>query len=145
MADEDLDQLDGKGLRAKLEEALRENANLRKVAAVSKADEVIRTGKLSLVEPQDLEGVSLDSIEEKAKQLQKEREGLISKYLSAQGIEAPDLAGSAEADADADARARARGLSFIGGEPPKLGNHEKLHGSDAIRAALEDAEKRRKK
>jgi hypothetical protein len=155
MYDDDQDEQEsGSSLRKKLEEALGTNKKLASELASVKAREVITTKGLDLVEPDDLAGVSLDDLEERAQQLQEQRLGVVRRYmerqLASQGLDGEDLSAAVEAalsgspGADAEGGdaeemerfARVRQLGSVGGTPVPAQNLDKLHGYEAIEAGL---------
>lgn len=150
------DQPTGSGLRQKLEETLSQNKALASELAKLKARDVITSKGLDLVEPDDLAGVSVDQLEDRAQQLQEQRLGVVRRYMERQfrtsGLDGEDLEAAVEAalkgggpgvgaeggdDPEVVERfARVRELGSVGGVPAPVQNLDKLHGFDAIEAAL---------
>lgn len=95
MSDENLETVDGGSLRKKLEEALAENKRLAQRVAASEAARVIAEHGYSLVKPEDLAGVPLDQIEEKAKELQESAEAEKREVVKSVLAELSGLEGSA--------------------------------------------------
>lgn len=146
----DPDKATGSQLRQKLEEALRENRQLRDLAVTTTAERVITQTGLSLVKPEDLAGVPLADIEDKAKQLQAERETqaqeLIRAQLSAKGLAAEDVEaqlavvfGEAQPDPEAEAWSRARSASAIAGTRAAAVNPDMLSPREKLRLGVEAA------
>lgn len=152
--DED-EQPTGSALRQKLEEALGQNKALASELAKLKARDVITTRGLDLVEPDDLAGVSVDQLEERAQALQEQRLGVVRRYMERQfrssGLDGEDLDAAVEAALKGDGPgvaeggddpeiverfSRVRELGSVGGRPAPVQNLDKLHGFDAIEAAL---------
>lgn len=96
----DLDKADGGTLRKKLEEALKENQTLAQENTTFKAQAAIEANGLSLVKPEDLEGVALDEIETKAKELQVQKEAAqletVKSILASRGLEGDALESAAK-------------------------------------------------
>jgi hypothetical protein len=148
---------DGRGLRAKLEETLGENKQLRTQMRGLLADKVITSKGFDLVTVNDLAGVDLDKIETEAARLQTERTEQYRTFaesrFKAQGLQgdaltkavdefvkgSPGQAGGAPVDAGAYERARGVG----GGTPTPQYSGEGLSASAKLRAGLEQASKRR--
>lgn len=101
IVDEELDQLDGKGLRSKLEAALAENRELKKKVATSEAQEILRSNGYDLVKPEDLSEVPLEEMATKAKELQEqrlaERRTIVEDLLKARGYSGEELKAEVEA------------------------------------------------
>lgn len=159
MSDE-LDGLDGGGLRKKLEETLKRNRELEGLVSTYAAENTIRSESLDLVKPEDLSGVPPEEIVSKAKELQEqrfaERRSTVIDVLRKTGISEVDLEAQADAmlqgdlqvaaqeQVDSEAWSRVLGVSQ-GGAPAPLVNQQELHGSDAIAYGLAQAEARRGK
>lgn len=149
----DLDELEssegGKGLRAKLEEVLEQNRKLETANQDLAARNVLADPKFSLVKPEDLVGVPLDKIGERAEQFQAERStlqnDLLRSALEARGFQGEELedmvlkaTGQSAAEVEtARAVNRARSLGTVDSTTVPLTDNSKLHGKDAIHAALE--------
>ena len=103
----DLETADGGTLRKKLEEALSTNRSLEQEVVTSRAEKAIREHGYSLVKPEDLEGVSVDEVEAKAKQIHEEklnrRTETVREILSDKGLEGEQLDSAVE--------------KFLAGEP----------------------------
>lgn len=101
---ENLDEVErkegGRGLRARLEAALAELKDSRQERASLKAEKVIGDHGLSLVKPEDLAGVSVDDLEERAKALQAERieaqKDLARSVFAKKGLEGDELEAAVE-------------------------------------------------
>lgn len=141
----DNEQEDGKTLRRKLEAALVENRKL-------KAEQVLATGTYGLVKPDDLAKVEPDKVEEVAKKLQEEREGiqksLIRETFAKRGLEGEELDAAvaeflSEPASDEDKVDTIAQVTRQGGSRPPVGVNKNLHGIQAIEAGLLAKEKRR--
>lgn len=153
--DEDLGGQSGGQLRAKLEEALQTNKALAEENTLYKARDVLTEKGFDLVKAEDLKGVAPDKIEEHASKLQQDRktlqENLLRDALSKQGFEGDELDAAlqrmvgeqTQASEEAEATRRVREAGSVQGSPVPRVNPEKLHGYDAIRAAMEKPATRR--
>lgn len=158
--DFDIDEVEkregGKGLRRKLEEALKENRQLRGVAVSAEAAKVIGEKKLSLVKAEDLSGVELDQLEAKAVELQEqriaERTEVIKGVFASKGLDGEDLdtavedflGGSGEAAQEDSPWSAVHEASAADGKPAPAVDPSKLHGVQAIEFALAQQERKRK-
>lgn len=136
----------GKGLRRILEEALADNRKAWETASTLQAQMVVASNGLSLVKPEELTGVPVEEIEQKARELhgqrQAEQENLARDLLARKGLEGDDLeralkdllnpAGAESSDA---ARRAAAARSVAGASVPAR-ESEGLHGVAAIAAGL---------
>lgn len=142
-------ELDGKGLRAKLEQEIAERRKAEGELRTYKVKDFLAEKGLTLVKPEDLGDVALDKVEERALAIQAERqqlkESLVRDIFSSQGIDGDDLEAavkefigqrSAESE-EAEATQRVRSLQSKDSKPTPLVNPENVHGYDAIRAAEE--------
>ena len=138
---------DGKGLRAKLEEALAEKRELQAELAALRAREVVREKGLDLVKPDDLKGVALDQLEQRAVELQQERERqqreLVRAALTRKGLSGTALDEAVEAFLAGDSAAEGgdgeqdvAGVAARVGGAPVRADQSDLHGVAAIEAAL---------
>ena len=145
----------GKGLRRKLEEALKENRELRSVATAAKAQEVIGANGLNLVTADDLQGVALDELEAKAAELQEqkvaERRQVVAGILSGKGLEGDELdaaidefIGGSEPASDESRFANVHESALGDQKPARTVDPSKLHGTAAIEYALQQQERKRK-
>lgn len=151
---------DGGTLRRKLEEALERNKALTAEVAKSRVKEVIAEKGYTLVKPEDLEGVALDEIEPKAKELHEQRRSLESEIakgiFARQGYEGEELdevvaeylEGKAPVRKDPnEALTRGiegvRALSHTDSQPVGKQDISQLHGADAIAHGLEQRAKRK--
>jgi hypothetical protein len=147
---EELDRVEreegGKGLRQRLEDALRENRTISQELAQRRSREVISEQGLSLVKPEDLEGLSADELEEKAQAIQLERSEaqvqLARDVFAKKGLDGDELDAavreflSVEEGIDDDPYQRVRQVTQAGGQVVPAVNEQKLHGIDAIKAGL---------
>lgn len=150
MADETT-ATDGGQLRAKLEETLAENNQLRQQVATFRATTLIQEKGFTLVTPDDLADVSPEDLETKAAELEDqrkqaevetvrrvyERSGLSGDELeqavaSVFGGQTPQPAGTVEADAVN----RARRLADVPSTPVSNISTDQLHGYEAILAGV---------
>ena len=155
MPDSDLDQLDGRGLRSKLEEALGQNRQMSERLAELEAREVLQANGFDLVKPEDLKGIPAAEVKTRAEKIQQERvqlqDELLRKALERQGYKGEELEDAmqdlarnrAQSKGGSEVLARARSLGE-GGEMITDVNPEKVHGYDAIRAGLEARHGRRR-
>lgn len=149
----------GKGLRAKLEEALKENRKLRSTVSdlePYRAKDLISERGFDLVKVEDLKGVKPDEIEERAKEIQsqrvKEQEDLLRSALRRQGIDEEDLDDAVKEMLDrhdaeseeAEATRRARDVAGRDSKPVPKVNESELHSFDAITAGLAKGSKRQR-
>ena len=160
MSDADQTDLptDGRGLRAKLEETLGENKQLRSQNRQLLAEKVITSQGFDLVTVNDLAGVDLDKVESEAARLQAERTEQMRSFaegrFKAQGLQGDALtravdefvkgkpgAQQSAPPVDAGAYERARGVG--GGTPTPQIPGDGLTASQKLRAGLEQASKRR--
>jgi len=114
--DEESQQESGSELRKKLEQALKGNVALTEQLAQFQAEKLVQEKGLTLVKPDDLKGVELGKLEERATALQAERQQLQADLLrdafARQGYEGDALermVGSTESPAAALATARSMG------------------------------------
>lgn len=154
MPDTDLDQLDGRGLRSRLEETLLEKRQMSERLAVLEAKEVLQENGFDLVKPEDLKGVAAQDVKSHAEKLQQERaalqDELLRKALERQGYKGEELEDAmqdlardrAKSKGEASVLARAKSLGE-GGEMITDVNPEKVHGYDAIVAGLSQRSRRR--
>lgn len=158
--DFDIDEIEktqgGKGLRRKLEEALKENQKLQSVAAAAEAEKVIGTHGYDLITAEDLKGVGLGEIEAKAAELQEqkqtERLETVKSIFAAKGYEGEDLDQAVEDFIGDQSQPASDGSKFrnvhesaaADGKPAPAVDVSKLHGVEAIAHALGQAEKKRK-
>lgn len=160
MSDDDQTDLptDGRGLRAKLEETLRENAALRKQALTLAAEKTITSKGFDLVTVDDLKGVDLDKVETEAARLQAERadqlRSVAESRFKAQGLQGEELnravdafvqgtGGAPQHHPDAGAYNRARGVGA--GTPTPVITGEGLSAAEKLRAGLEQQSRKRGK
>lgn len=143
--DEELANESGSSLRKKLEQALKENRTLKSDVNSLRAEKLISEKGFSLVKPEDLQGVDLEELEEKAGALHKEREDQqldgIRQVFRRKGLDGDDLekavtefVGTPE-ERD-EALGRIRSTSSLTGTPVKLVNPENLHGEDLLKHAF---------
>jgi hypothetical protein len=140
----------GSGLRRKLEEVLAENQELRSSVLTSQAEKVLGGNKYPLVSTDDLSGVGLEELEERAEALQQERlqarESTVRAVLAEKGYEGEDLdrmvgdligpSAEGKQDPDSEAWKRFRAGSVTGGKLEPVVKENDLHGLDAIAHAL---------
>lgn len=155
--DEDLDGLDGKGMRNRLESALREKRALEAEVVALKAKDVIASKGYDLVTAEDLKGVKADDLESAAERIQGQKleaaRSVVRTTFAKQGYEGDDLedavkaffgegAGATQED-DKDFGALSRAHRVPAGDPAPRINPDKLTGEDAIAAGLESLEAKR--
>ncbi len=143
--DDELANASGSVLRQKLEQALKENRTLKGDVASLRAERLISEKGLSLIKPEDLQGVDPDELEVKALALHKEREDQqldgIRTVFRRKGLDGDDLEKAVadfvgpEAEHD-EALGRIRSTSSLAGAPVKLVNPENLHGEDLLKFAF---------
>ena len=145
----------GSGLRRKLEDAVASNRKLEDALRAERSARIVAEKGLSLVKPEDLEGVDLDKLEERATQIHNERHAqqseLLRKALESKGFEGDQIEdmvqealGQASTETpEAQALARARSLGSVDSRPVPLVDTENVHGEDAIRAHFEKEERKR--
>ena len=143
--DEDYEEESGSTLRQKLESTLKENQQLTNELSGLKAKELISEHGYGLVKPEDLQGVSLSEMAERAEVLQGERQAmqadLAKDMLAKRGLEGDELDKAvndflAPEASDAAAHSRAREVAAVGGVSTPANNTQNLMGLDAIDAAL---------
>lgn len=145
----DLDEVEqregGKGLRRILEDAIAETREVRKENVRLRSRDVIQEQGLSLVKPEDLEGVSSDELVERAQAVQEERlsaqKDLARDVFARKGLEGEELDKAVEEFIAApegadDAYQRVRSVASAGGTVVPVVDSTKLHGIDAIKAGL---------
>lgn len=148
------DESSAKGLRAQLEQALSTNRQLADENSTMKTEKVLTAKGFSLVKPEDLKGVAAADVEAKAKTIQEEREKLQSDLLRAalqsRGIEGDDLEDmlsemvtTSPEDETVEATKRVRSLSGVESRPAPRVDMTKLHGEQAIEAALAAADRKK--
>ncbi len=144
--DDDVEE-SGSSLRRKLEETLNENRALATELSGLKAKELIAEQGLGLVKPDDLVGVDLSEMADRASQLQQERAtqqaDLARDMLARRGLEGDELDQAVtdfltppEAPRDTAAHSRAREVAAIGGSAAPIRDTSNLMGLDAIEHAL---------
>ena len=135
----------GSHLRQKLESTLKENKELASELSGLKARELITEHGYGLVKPEDLQGVNLSEMAERAEALQGERQAmqadLAKDMLAKRGLEGDELERAvndflAPEAHDAAAHSRAREVASVGGVSTPANNTQNLMGLDAIDAAL---------
>lgn len=143
-------------LRPKLEEAIETNKALTEQLAAATASNVIRDQGLDLVKTEDLAGIAIEEIPDRAKALQQERfdtqRDLLKDVLRRNGTPESDLDSTAEAMLKGEASTsgtsvddgwqRLGGLQGAGAPTPAV-DLSTLHGNDALTFGLEQAERRR--
>jgi hypothetical protein len=143
--DESFEEESGSTLRQKLESTLKENQELTSELSGLKAKELISEQGYGLVKPDDLTGVSLSEMAEKAEALQGERQAmqadLAKDMLAKRGLEGDELERAvndflAPEAQDTAAHSRAREVAAVGGVSTPANNTQNLMGLDAIDAAL---------
>lgn len=143
--DESFEEESGSTLRQKLESTLKENQELTSELSGLKAKELISEQGYGLVKPDDLTGVSLSEMAEKAEALQGERQAmqadLAKDMLAKRGLEGDELERAvndflAPEAQDTAAHSRAREVAAVGGISTPANNTQNLMGLDAIDAAL---------
>ncbi len=143
--DESFEEESGSTLRQKLESTLKENQELTSELSGLKAKELISEQGYGLVKPEDLTGVSLSEMAEKAEALQGERQAmqadLAKDMLAKRGLEGDELERAvndflAPEAQDTAAHSRAREVAAVGGVSTPANNTQNLMGLDAIDAAL---------
>lgn len=152
---EEHEEESGSSLRSRLEATLAVNRKLEDRVRASEAKAVIAEKGLSLVKPEDLEGVDLDKLEERATQIHNERHTqqseLLRKALESRGFEGDQVEdmvrealGQAYSETpEAKAVERARTLGTVDSQPVPLVDDQNMHGQDAIRAHFEKQERRK--
>jgi hypothetical protein len=161
--DDDLDTLDGKGLRARLEAALADRRALQDKVVTLTSEKVLGQGGYDLVSADDLKGVKPEDIESTAKRLQDERtetaKNVVRSRFASQGLEGEELeaavsgffgsteppATGTDESADPDLEALSRARSVPAGRPTPVVDPSKLHGAEAIAYAIEQQEAKRAK
>ncbi len=144
--DDDVEE-SGSTLRRKLEETLDKNRELTDELTGLRAKSLIEEHGHHLVKPDDLSGVELSEMADKAEALQQERTAqqadLARDMLARQGLAGEEL-DKAVADflnpasgQTTAAHSRAREVAAIGGDPTPLVNPDALHGLDAIQFGLQ--------
>lgn len=140
----------GRGLRQKLEAVLAENRSAMSELTTLKAEKVIRDSGFSTVRVEDLAGVPLDQLDEKAAALHEERQAakrqVAEELLAAQGLSETEvkerveqlLGGASGPDSQDDALGRLKQISQIGAPAPAV-SADRLHGVDAMAAAFDGA------
>ncbi len=133
-------------LRQKLESTLKENKQLTSQLSTLKANELITEHGYGLVKPEDLVGVNLSDMADKAEALQGERRALQAELakdvFAKRGFEGSELDAavsdflSPESSQDTAAHSRAREVAAVGGVAAPARNTDNLMGLDAIEAAL---------
>lgn len=145
---QDLDGAEGGGaLRKKLEAALAENATLTGRLTTLEAQNLIQTKSYKLISPEDLAGVPLDELAEKAESLEAERakqgEASLRRTLEARGLTGDDLESTVASvfgnddAASAAALGRIRSIGSTTGTPISRVVEEAEPGYDRIRRALQ--------
>jgi hypothetical protein len=143
--DESFEEESGSTLRQKLESTLKENQELTSELSGLKAKELISEQGYGLVKPDDLMGVSLSEMAERAEALQGERQAmqadLAKDMLAKRGLEGDELERAvndflAPEAQDTAAHSRAREVAAVGGVSTPANNTQNLMGLDAIDAAL---------
>lgn len=146
--DESFEEESGSTLRQKLESTLKENQELTSELSGLKAKELISEQGYGLVKPEDLTGVSLSEMAEKAEVLQGERQAmqadLAKDMLAKRGLEGDELERAVNdfltpESQDTAAHSRAREVAAVGGNSTPANNTQNLMGLDAIDAALRGA------
>jgi|SRR5690606_1569817 hypothetical protein len=152
---ETLEQLDkveqtegGKGLRRILEEALADKRAKEAELATLKTEKVLANG-YSEVKPEDLAGVPVDQLEDRAKELHEQRLGqkreVARQLLAGQGLEGDALDQAVEkmlggqpvqAAEPGNQFGALRQVTEAGGSPTPVVDPNQLHGVAAIEAAL---------
>lgn len=144
---DDMDDVEESGshLRQKLESTLKENKELTSELSGLKAKELITEQGYGLVKPEDLQGVNLSEMAERAEALQGERKvmqaDLAKDMLAKRGLEGEELERAvndflAPESQDTAAHSRAREVASVGGIATPSRNTDNLIGLDAIDAAL---------
>lgn len=150
----------GSKLREKLEETLSTNKELMKELAFYKAKDVINAKGFNLVKPEDLEGVALDKLEERAEALQAERQdlqkSLVQDIFKKQGLEGEELEAAVQAfiggevtpptgesTEAAETVERVRSLQGIDSLPAATTPPSQLHGIQAIEYGLAQGKRRK--
>lgn len=149
----------GSTLRAKLEEALAREREMASELARYKAAELITQKGLKYVTPEDLAGVPLGELEDRASKLQEERQKVfelaIRRSFEAAGIAGDELEAQVKAfmegqiqapaqsapDEFTDAMRRASQVAQMGGAPPAR-NPETMTSLEKIEAGLRQAQRR---
>jgi|SRR5579884_2612469 len=146
--EDDLEQVPAGRLRQMYEEAISQNRELAEKVTLYSAKEVLVEKGFDLVKPEDLKGVEPTKFEERAAELQKEREAQANDLLRAallkRGVDESEvdsmlsaLAGEQQAQTEtAQAAARIGSVGRIEGNVEPLVNPNQLHGYDAILAGL---------
>jgi len=139
--DDESENESGSSLRKKLERALKENRTLKGDVASLRAEKLISEKGLSLIKPEDLQGVDPEELEEKALALHKEREDSqldgIRTVFRRKGLDGDDLERAVNefvgvGEERDEALGRVRSTSSLTGTPVKLVNPENLHGEDLL-------------
>lgn len=156
---DEFDDQDGSKLRKQLEATLKENRELKTNVVRYRTKEVISEGKYSLVKPEDLEGIDVDKLEDRAKELQtqrfNQRESMAKEIFASQGYEDDDLdtavkqflGGEAPAptqDPDAEKFERVRSLGNVNSQPLGRKTPSDLTGLAALEHGLAQREKRKR-
>ena len=148
----------GGQLRQKLEETIEVNKQLTSQLVAERASNVIRDGGFDLVKADDLVGVAIEEIADKAKSLQEERyqqqRNLLVDVLRKNGTPDDELDSTADAmlagqQSKPQQSAVDEGFGLLGnlpsGTPTPQVDISQLHGDDALRYGLEQAERARSK
>ena len=152
---EDLDDapLTGGQLRQKLEDALKSNRELAAKVHTYTVKDTLAAGGFQLVRPEDLNGVPLERVEERAKEIettrQTEQQELLRKALVSRGFDEATIEQIVEdgalpaADPGTASIGRIRGLANIGeGTPAKDPALANLAGRDLMRHHFETQERK---
>lgn len=152
---DDNDPESGSKLRQLLQKEIASRRKAEDELTTYKVKDVLSVEGFDLVKPEDLEGVSVDKVEERARALQEEREtvreAVLRDFLERQGIEGDALEDmvkeyAARSDApNVEARetlGRARQVGKLDSNPVSSVNVRDLHGVDALTAAFEADAKR---
>lgn len=147
--DDEVEEESGSSLRRKLEETISENRQLTAELSTLKAQEVISENGYGLVKVEDLLGVNLGEMTDKAGELQQERTNqqvdLARDMLAKKGYTGTELDQAvedflapvaSEGNQDVAAHQRTRTVSAIGGNATPVNDNSGLMGLDAIDAAL---------
>lgn len=148
MSDEGTEQETGSGLRAKLEEALKEQRQATELAT----QVLLQDQAFSLVKPEDLKGANASQLVERAKAVQAERysaqEAVVRDVLAKQGLEGEALDAGVKQflglapqepakPVEAEAFESLGRLAVAGQVPPREGEQSNVFGRSRIQSAFE--------
>lgn len=154
---EELDKIEreegGSGLRRKLEDALRQNAELTGKVALYEAGQLISEKGYTLVKPEDLSGVKPNELEAKAEALQQQREGerksLVREMLAKKGYADAELDLAVDEwfagegfEADGSDFAEITEADSLGGRPVKRISPEQMSPLEKLEAGLSKGKRR---